>query len=56
MLKINLLNEIQRNIEELKCLSICEESDFSYSQLKSQIRGITVNLEDYIEELIEAAN
>ena len=55
MLKIDLLSEIQGNIQELKCLSMCKESDFSYSQLKAQVRGITINLEDHIKELIEAS-
>lgn len=52
MSKINVLELLQQDIEDIKGIMGYEEYGLSKGLIKKQIRAIVLNLQDHLEELI----
>lgn len=53
MSKINLLDLLQQDLEDMKGLMNYEKYGLTKSAMRSQARAIILNLQDHLEEFIQ---
>lgn len=53
MFKIKQLETLNKDIEDLKSLMKYEEYGLNTEQMKLQLRGIILNLQDHVNELLD---
>jgi hypothetical protein len=53
MSKIELLDLLQQDVEDIKGLINYKEFGLSEEKMKTQARGIILNLQEHLEELVE---